>query len=136
MPLTRSTVTVASRIMLPAYVVLSAAFGLVYTFDPLHRLHSVHALAFQRQVGGDSMLLWGLIFLGLAAAMVVAFSRHNRMLFAFALCCCAVTWFLWGCMYAVSAVIDPQTSLLAPVLSWFVTTCCVASTASLLKREL
>lgn len=135
MPLTRKTVTAASRIMLPAYVILSAVFGLVYVFDPFGRLDGVHALAFQRRLTGGSMVVWGLIFLGLAVLMLVAFTRHSRLLFAFALCCCAFTWFLWGCAYTASVVIDPQTSILAPVLPWFVTACCTASSVSLLKRE-
>lgn len=135
MPLTRATVTVASRIMLPAYCLLCAAFGLVYTFDPGHRLNTVPALTFQRQVMGGTMLPWGLLFLGLAVLMVLAFTRKSRMTFAFALCCCAVTWLLWGGMYAVSVAQEPRASVLAPVLPLFVVAACIASTASLLKGE-
>lgn len=135
MPLTRSTVTAASRIMLPAYVVLTAVYGLIYTIDPGGRMGSVHALVFQRKLMGGDMLPWGLVFLGLASLMLLAFSRRNRLMFAFGLCCCAVTWFLWGCMYIASVVIDTETSPLAPVLPWFVCACCIASTVSLLKGE-
>jgi hypothetical protein len=136
MPLTRETITVASRVMLPAYTILSAAFGLVYTFDPLDRLGRVHALAAQRAVMGGSMLPWGLVFLALTALMVAAIVAKNRLLFAFGLCCCAMTWGMWSVLYAVSAVIDPQTSVLAPAFPAFVVACCVASTMSLLKREI
>lgn len=135
MPLTRQTVTAASRIMLPAYAVLSGAFGLVYTFDPLGRLDGVHALAAQRAVMNGTMTPWGLLFVGLALLMLLAFRIRNRMMFAFALCCCAVTWFLWGVLYTVSIFIDPETSLLAPGLPLFVVTACIASTVSLLKGE-
>lgn len=135
MPLTRETVTAASRIMLPAYVVCSAAFGLVYTFDPLDNLETINALEFPRQVMGGTMLPWGLLFLALTLVMVAAFTRSDRMMMAFGLCCCAVTWLIWGCLYAGSIIINPETSMLAPVLPWFVTTACIASTVSLIKRE-
>lgn len=135
MVLTRATVTAASRVMLPTYAALSAVFGLVYTFDPGHRLGGVHALAAQRQVMGGTMLPWGAVFFALAGLMLLAFVKQSRMTFAFALCCCAVTWFLWGVLYAVSAVIDQETSFLAPALPLFVTAACIASTVSLLKDE-
>jgi hypothetical protein len=134
MPLTRSNVTVASRIMLPTYVVLTTMFGLVYVIDPFGSLGNISALRFQRSV--MPMAAWGAILLALSALMVVAFTRQSRMLFAFALACCAMTWFLWGGMYAVSVALAPtEASLNAPILPWFVSVACVASMASLLKGE-
>lgn len=135
MPLTRSTVTVASRVMLPTYVVLATLIGGYYVVDPGHRLGAVHALTFARWLTGGNMAIWGWIFLGLAALMCAAFATRNRLAFAFGLCCCAVTMLLWSAMYAASAIVDPETSLLAPVWPLFVAVACVASVASLLHRE-
>lgn len=135
MPLTRATVTVASRIMLPTYVLLVVALGLIYLLDPLDNLRGVPALAFPRLVVGGSMAPWGLIFLSIGAVMGSAFATHSRIWFCFGLCLCAVTFFLWAGMYVVSLVIDPDTSLTAPLYPLFVSTACAASTFSLLARE-
>lgn len=133
MPLDRSHITAASKIMLPTYVVLATLAGLVYTFDPLGRVAGIHTLAFQRSV--MPLWIWGCLFLGLAALMVLALARHSRDGFAFALAVSAVTWFAWGCLYLVSAATDPQASILAPAFPWFVATACIASMVSLVKRE-
>lgn len=131
--LTRDAITIASRIMLPAYVALSLAYGLVYVADPAHRLDGVSALTFQRSL--MPMWCWGCVHLALAALMGVALYLRSRMVFAFALACCAMTWLLWGAMYAVSVLQTSDTSVLAPLPSLFVTTACIASMTSLLRGE-
>ena len=135
MPLTKATVTAASRIMLPTYVALTATLGVVYTFDPLDRLNSVHALTAQRWVMGGQMWPWGVLFLGLSAVMLAAFRTHRREWFVFALYGCAAAFVMWGLLYAASVVLDPETSLLAPVYPLFVARACRASAKSLLARE-
>jgi hypothetical protein len=134
-PLTRRTITAASRIMLPAYVALTAAFGIVYLTDPFGRLHDVPALAFPREVMQGSMTPWGIVFLGIAAVMSAAFITRSRIWFCFGLSLCAVTFVLWGGMYAVSIGIDSRASVTAPFYPLFVATACVASMTSLLRGE-
>ena len=135
MPLTKATVTAASRIMLPTYVALTAVIGLVYLLDPLDRLAGVHALAAQRWIMGGQMWPWGLVFLGLSCVMLAAFRQKRRQWFVFALYGCAVTFGMWAVLYAVSIFLDPSTSLLAPVYPLFVVRACRASAKSLMRGE-
>lgn len=133
MPLTWGNITAASRIMLPAYIGLTLVIGIVYLTNPLGRLGSVHALAAPRLL--MPMPLWGVGFLAIAAIMVAAIAKHERVRFVFALYLCAATFFLWGCMYAWSIFLDERVSVLAPVYPWFVVICCCASAKSLLRGE-
>lgn len=135
MPLDRTHVTSASRVMLPTYVALTATLGLVYTFDPLHRLDGIHALAAQRMIMGGTMLPWGLLFLGISAVMGVAFVGHRRMPFVFGLYLCGAAFLAWAILYGVSVFVDTETSVLAPVYPLFVTVACYASSRSLLRGE-
>lgn len=131
--LTRETVTRASRTMLPAYVVLCVAFGAVYVIDPQGRLGRAPSTTFQR----DYMPLeaWGGVLLALAVLMLAAMATKRRYLFAYALCCCGLTWFIWGLTLAGSIPRTDNTSYLAPVPPWFFMTCCIASLRSLLAQE-
>ncbi len=133
MPLDRANVTATSRIMLPAYVILTATVGFVYTFDPFGRVAAVSALTFQRSL--MPLWIWGALFLALAAVMLAAFARRSRHMFALALSVASVTWFTWGCFYLTSAVIDPHVSILAAVFPWFIATACIASMVSLVTGE-
>ena len=135
MPLDREHVTAASRIMLPTYVALTLALGLVYTFDPLHRLHGIPALAAQRAVMGGQMWPWGLLFLALSGLMLAAFLQRRRQWFVFALYGCAAAFLMWAVLYTVSIFLDPTTSLLAPAYPLFVVRACRASAKSLLRGE-
>ena len=133
MPLTRTTVTAASRTMLPAYVVLSALVGVVYIVDPGNRLGRAPSITFQRDV--MPLEVWGAVMVGLAALMVAAMLSQRRLLFAYALSCCALTWLIWGAAIARAIFLTDNTSYLAPVLPWFVTVACWASIRSLLAQE-
>lgn len=133
MPLTRSNITSASRTMLPAYIVVCALFGGYYLLDPGGRLERAPSVTFQRQV--MPLEVWGAILLTIAVLMVAALASRRRYLFAYALCCCALTWLIWGGAIAVSIFQTDNTSYLAPVLPWFVTVCCIASTKSLVTKE-
>ena len=135
MPLTKATVTVASRIMLPTYVALTAVIGLVYLLDPCNRLDGIPALTAPRWVMGGQMWPWGLLFLGLSVVMLAAFNTHRREWFIFALYGCAATFLMWAIMYGISIFLDPTTSLLAPVYPLFVVRACRASAQSLLRGE-
>lgn len=136
MPLTRDQITVASRVMLPAYIMLATAYGLVYILDPLHRLKGSHALAFPRAVMGGTMVPWGLLFLGLALFLALMLGTRSRRGYVFGLCVFAAAWLVWAVMYGISMWTDPQTSLLAPVGPLFYATASLASALSLLAREI
>lgn len=133
MPLDRAHVTIASRTMLPVYILVELAFGIAYTTDPGNRLNLAPSVEFQREL--MPLWLWGLLQLTLALLMAAALAAHHRATFAYALAVGAVTWFLWGASIGASIFLTPNTSYLAPVLPWFVTLACVASMRSLLARE-
>lgn len=133
MPLTRTTITSASRTMLPAYVVLSLTFGVYYVTDPDGRLNRAPSTTFQRDV--MPLEVWGAILLAIGVLMLSAIATRRRLLFAYALCCCALTWFIWGAAIAGSIPRTDNTSYLAPALPWFVTVACIASTRSLVRKE-
>lgn len=133
--LTRDSVTVASRVMLPAYVVLAAVYGMVYIFDPLGRLKDSHALAFPRAVMGGTMVPWGFLFLGVAVFLAAMLRTQSRRGYVFGLCVFAAAWAAWAVMYGISIFTDPQTSVLAPVGPLFYFTAAIASALSLLTRE-
>lgn len=124
MPLNRQTVTPAERITLPLYMTVCTLYGAVYLFDPRRNLDGVHALVYQR--GVLPMPVWGALFLSIGAVIGVArFGYHHRLMTAFALSMCAITWFIWGVLYVVSIVMDPAVSLVGG---------CIASMTMLVKR--
>lgn len=74
--------------------------------------------------------------LTIAGLMAISLVVHHRLVFAYALCCCALTWFIWGVFFAASIFDNPNTSYLAPVLPWFVSIACIASVSSLVRKEI
>lgn len=135
MPLTRATVTAASRIMLPAYVLLTAWFGFQYLFDPTGRINRSHGLVYPRQVMGGTMAPWGLVFLGLAALMLLAIALRNDTTFALALGMGVVVFLIWFWCSVKSMSLDPTVAPTAPAVWLFIATACFASLVSLVKRE-
>lgn len=97
MPLDRTTVTVASRIMLPVYVVFFTLLGLTYLLTPIGRLVESPGLAYAD--GFLTLRGWGALFLAAAAVMAAALVRHERDWFRAALFFCAV------CMAFFAAVL-------------------------------
>lgn len=119
--------------MLPAYMVLCGVMAFFYLFDPNDALSKAPAYEIQREYPG--LWFWGLIMLSITGLMVAALLIHNRIAFAYALSCCALTWVIWGGTYALAAASSDRVTLLAPVLPLFVATACVASLVSLMSRE-
>jgi hypothetical protein len=133
-PLTRTRVTVASRTMIPVYVAHAAWFGTVYTFDPFHRLASAHSLTLARVIGLP-MPLWGVMYLTMAGLMVWALVRHSRQLFVWALYCYAVVMAWWAIIYAGSAILTHDASVVGVGWPVFVAVACHASAKSILRGE-
>lgn len=134
MPLTRATVTAASRIMLPAYVIHATWFGLVYFLDPQGRVSRNPSLTAARVM--LPMWAWGLLFLGLAVMMVVAMASHRRNLEVYALMIYATANVVWALVYFAALFLSPDASFNGPAASGLVACACIASTVSLLRREI
>jgi hypothetical protein len=134
-PLDRAHVTKASRVMLPAYIALTGALGLVYLFDPLGNLSRAQPLAFPRAVMGGHMEPWGALFLALSIGLAASLCRGSALAVCLALCCSAVTFALWAVMYLATTLSDQAASVTASFWPAFVSTACVASLRSILARE-
>jgi hypothetical protein len=130
-PLTRDTVTAASRVMLPAYVVLFAYLGLNYTITG-PRLTDSPSLAYADTLA--VLPVWGCMFLATSAVMVVAIMQQERLWFRFALWVGIVCMTLWTGVFAV-AVLLSNASPGAPAWPAFVAVACFATDRSLLKGE-
>ena len=132
MPLTRTTVTAASRIMLPTYVIAFAWFGLSYLFGPKALLTSSPALAFADDV--MPLRAWGGVFLFCALLMCAALLLGRRTLYRFALRMCGLSMIVWALIIA-GAYLAGDVSASAPVWSAFIAVACFASDRSLAVRE-
>lgn len=133
-PLSRTGVTVASRTMIPAYVAHATWFGIIYVFDPFHRVAHAPGLTLARSIGLP-MSLWGAMFLTMAALMVAAMIRGSRDLFVFALYCYAVVMVWWACIYGGSALVTREASVAGAGWPLFVATACHASAKSILRGD-
>lgn len=131
MPLDRDHVTVASRIMLPTYAVVNAAFGYVFITDAA--VESAPSLAMAR--AWLPMDVWGALWLVVAVAMLLSLLRHRRGTFIAALCLNAASWFAWGCLIETAAFTQPNVTLSAGVLPWGWAAANTASLFSLLRGD-
>jgi hypothetical protein len=131
-PLTR-----ASRIMLPTYPAVSMIFGMVWFFDPGQRLTLAPALSYAR--GLFPIWVWGAMWMILATVMYVALwartQKSTRTLYMVALVINGMTWAAWGVVVEVAVFTEPNVSIAAGVLPFFVAVCCWASIQSLLWNE-
>ena len=132
MPLDRAHVTVASRVMLPAYVVFFAGLGVNYVATPDSRLKASPALDYAAQF--MSLPAWGGLFLVASALMFVALVSRRRVLYRYALLLCAYSMGVWTLANILAAFHSDATPLgwLWPAI---VVAACVASYRSLTVRE-
>lgn len=132
MPLDRTHMTVASRIMLPRYVVFFAVVASNYLFTPLGRLLESPGLSYANEL--MSLRWWGLAFLAAALAMFAALLRRERDWFRAALLFCRLAMLVWVVVLAFAALLG-QASPSAWVWPWLVEGACKASYRSLTVRE-
>lgn len=130
--LSRTTVTAASRIMLPTYVAFFAVVGLAMILTPQHRLHQTPAFAAADRVA--DLDLWGAGYTAIAAAMLLALVIARRSIYRAALAV-AIVWMLaWACVTVTAAFHD-----LGGFAAWawpaFVARACWASLVSLTTGE-
>lgn len=82
MPLTRASVTVASRIMLPAYTIAFAWIGFNYLLTPLDRLTESPALRYLDAVVGLRAIGLLLVTAGALIALALMTSRRDMARYA------------------------------------------------------
>ncbi len=133
MPLDRRNVTIASRVMLPAYALLNGAFAAAFITDPQSRLTLTPSLDIARAF--MPLWAWGLVWFTLASFMVMALVVHHRGVFVGVLSANVAVWAIWGVLVEVAVTTQPNVSYLAGVLPWFVAAASFASMLSLLNRE-
>jgi CDP-diglyceride synthetase len=132
MPLDRQHMTVASRVMLPRYVVFFTAVASNYLFTPLGRLLDSPGLAYANEL--MSLRLWGVAFLAAALAMFAALLRHERDLFRAALLFCRLGMLVWAVVLALAAILG-DASPTAWAWPWLIEGACKASYRSLTAQE-
>lgn len=133
MPLTRETVTAASRIMLPTYVILFIVIGANYLTTPEPRLLASPALAYAS--AWMPLDAWGWTFLTVAALMLIALVSGKRGLFRYALLVAMIAMLVWAGVLALAGF-RANASPSAWIWPGFVAAACLASYRSLSRGEL
>jgi hypothetical protein len=128
MKLTRSNVTIASRVMLPTYLVVAFWIGPVYVLDPGSRLQGSPAFPILPRP------LWGAGFVLAAAVLLAAMLVHKRRLAALSLSPMCLWFGLWMLALGKAAIFDGS-SYSAPALPFLAMMACWASMLSLLAGE-
>jgi hypothetical protein len=128
MPLTRDSVTIASRVMLPTYTAFALFLGIVYVTDPDGRL--AHSTSFPVL----PTAVWGVGFVVVGLLQIAAMIQRDRRLYVLSLAPLLVWCLLWGLALVYSAARD-GTSFTAPAFPLFVAFACWASMLSLIAGE-
>lgn len=132
MPLDRTHITVASRVMLPTYCAFFTLLGVNYIATPFDTITASPALRFANAV--MPLPVWGGLFLACAAVMLAALVVKRRIPFRFALRVCMLSMLVWAGIIGAAAIAGDAT-LLAPIWPGFVAIACLASDRSLATRE-
>lgn len=132
MPLTRTNVTAASRVMLPTYAVFFGIVGLGLVATPESRLHRTPAFAYaDRWV---DLTLWGAGYLVIAVALVVALALRSRRGYRSALSA-GFVWMIGWAVLTLLAALQGDASYSAWIWPAFVAVACWASLVSLAAGE-
>lgn len=130
--LTWDNITVASKIMVPAYVGFFGTLALSFLFTGVPDLVKTPGLRYADHI--MTIRGWGLLFSGVVIVMVIALIQRHRSLFRWALIMGAISMAIWAVLM-VFAVTNAGASPSA--FSWpaFIGGACIASNRSLLKGE-
>lgn len=132
MPLTRATVTIASRVMLPVDLVFFAIVAVSFLTTPLDRLRATPGLEYVDDVSGIRFV--GCIFAAAALLLAAAMLRQNRKLAQMVLGGSAA-WLAIFAVAMVGAAVFDQASWSAWAWPAYVASACWASLLSLESRE-
>lgn len=134
MPLTRSTVTASSQLMLPTYPVFALVVGLSYVLGDPSRTASP-AFDYVRDI--MPIAWWGCMFIAISAGMTTALLLHHRRVMVAALCFALGCYSMWvvGYMCSLFNVGNSSFPSLNPDMPftavWLWSFVCVAHVASL-----
>lgn len=129
MPLDRDHLTVASRIMVPTYVVFFSVVGSNFLFGPSARLQSP-MLRY-----ADTLMdihIWGGLFLGCGLLMLTAMWLRNRDMYRYGLIVCALSMATWA-LVAVLGIFAQPISFSAWAWPGAMTAACLATNRSLVR---
>lgn len=132
MPLTRTTVTVASRVMLPTHVLVNVGYGLALIAEPSRHLLTVPAYRTLDAIA--PIHAWGWLFILAGAAQLGAMTLHRRYPYVYAL---GVGLAIGGLLTValVSGAVRDTNPWTAPWFPLFYTAGCWASIRSLVYGE-
>lgn len=132
MPLTKTSITLASRVMLPVYPIFALGVGVSFLATPLPRLLASPSLRFANEV--FPIPVWGYGFLAVAFVLFGALLIHNRRSFQIALAVmCA--WMLFYAAVTLWAAFSGGASFSAWTWPAFIAAACWATMLSLAARE-
>ncbi|MBS45283.1 MAG: hypothetical protein CMH83_19365 [Nocardioides sp.] len=132
MPLTRATITLASRVLLPSFPALATVLGGVWILTPRPELRATPFYA-----GLDDLVpldAWGVAFVAIAATQIAALLAHSRKAYEWTLAVLAV-WLLVIGAVGFWFALNSNASFIAPAWHWFGALACVATALSLDARE-
>jgi hypothetical protein len=132
MPLSRHTVTAASRVMLKIYPPFATIVGLSFVITPRRRLMDSPSLRFLDGLVPLNLLGWG--FLLVASGMLFALLRHERRTYQLALGV-MIVWMFAYTVATVASAFYGQASFSAGAWPAFVCAACWATLLSLETRE-
>lgn len=132
MPLTKKSVTLASRVMLPIYPAFALSVGISFVATPLGRLLASPTLQFANEV--FPLRLWGYGFLTVAVVLIAALLVNNRRTYLIALAVMCVWMAFYTAVTAWSAF-SGGGSFSAWTWPAFIAVACWATMLSLAARE-
>lgn len=133
MPLSRATVTKASRIMLPAYPIFTGWLGANYLLTPRCRLTGTPVLRLADSYA--PMPVWGGLFLAVAVLLAAALFTHRRFLYEIGLVGFASLMLVWTGIFTVAIFTIPGSSPAGPAWPLFGITTAAATIRTLDTRE-
>lgn len=132
MPLTRKTVTVAQRVMVPVNTIFAAVLGYAYTFEA-EQLET--AAAYRSAAEILPLEAWGVGFLGIAAWLAAAtVVLHHRRLFVVGLAWLGAWMLVWTGVF-IAVYLKGDATFVAWIFPAYVAAACWASMLSLLAQE-
>lgn len=132
MPLDRNHITVASRIMLPSYIVFFIVVGSNFLAGTFGRAQSSPMLRYADTI--MPIQVWGGVFVTCSLIMAGALVTRNRMLYRYGLLVCGISMTLWA-LVAVAGIWVEPVSYSAWAWPAFVAAACAASNRSLAAGE-